>query len=117
MTFALFVCFVFPGSVRRVQAAHSVMWEQSFMAAQHSPILEPATLKVMEPLYNADVAITNLMIVLVSRGCASMRRVELRFRALFVAARGVCSRGWLWVRPGHRVGVLLLSCCVNSWDD
>lgn len=75
------------------------------MAAQHSPIVEPATLKVMEPLYNADVAITNLMIVLVSRGCASMRRVELRFRALFGAARSVLHGG------GYGCGLGIVSAC------
>ena len=53
------------------------MWEQSFMAAQHSPILEPEALKVLQPMYNEHVAITNLMIVLVSRG-RDARRVSSR---------------------------------------
>lgn len=41
------------------------MWEQSFMVAQPNPIMQPETLRVMQPMYNEDVAISNLMIILV----------------------------------------------------
>lgn len=36
------------------------------MSAQPNPIMQPETLRVLQPMYNEDVAITNLMIVLVS---------------------------------------------------
>lgn len=54
-----------PTNAKR-QAAHSFMWEQSFMSAQPDPIKEPVALAVLEDMYNEEVAITNLMLVLVS---------------------------------------------------
>lgn len=57
-----------------IQAAHSVMWEQSFMSAQPSPIPKPPRLLVMHQLYNEDAAINSLMEVLV-RGQDIDRRV------------------------------------------
>lgn len=62
------------------QAAHSVMWEQSFMSAQPSPIMEPPRLKVLDPLYNEDSAIKSLMAVLVRGGRDRRKRRKNRGR-------------------------------------
>lgn len=42
-----------------------MMWEQSFMSAQPSPIMQPQKLQVLDRLYNEDAAINNLMAILV----------------------------------------------------
>lgn len=49
------------------QAAHSVMWSQSFMSAQPSPIMQPPRLQVLDSMYYEDAAIKKLMAVLVRR--------------------------------------------------
>lgn len=107
------VVFVRPRSgLSSVQAAHSVMWEQSFMAAQHSPILEPETLRVLQHMYNEDVAITNLMIVLVrgERGASPCRVKSCSFFRVVVP--GVCLVSVAWAETR---GIVLALRCSFAW--